>query len=189
MTHLQLLSAHNLMSFFYMTASGNLIFGLHCAILISIQDQRTLAGDMLPVLQPLISSTKDLWLDHTGNKKEMVQITCAYRLIQSTSQALETQLLRTFTAQSTAVRTKSTLAGVTSSSATFLALCVECKCVPPPSWYPPTSLVLVAGLASTMDFSWPHILHIKRQTTSAWIERWKHFLDMFPIKMEICCGV
>ena len=72
-THL--LSAQNLMYFFYTTESWNLIFGWHCAILISIQDQRTLAGDMLSVRHQLISSTKDLWLGQASTRKVM-EITC-----------------------------------------------------------------------------------------------------------------
>ena len=175
---------------FYTTASGNLTFGWrHCAILISIQDQRTLAGDMLPAHPPLISSTKDLWLEQAGTRKVLAPITCAYHLIQSTSQALETQVVRTFTAQSTVMRTRSTQTSVTSSSATFRVHCVEYKCVPPPSWCPPTTLVLVAGLVSTTDFWWQHTIHILKHTISAWIERWKHFLDMLAIKEEICCIV
>ena len=75
------------MYLFHKIGSGNLIFGWSSAILISIQDQRTLAGDMLPAHLQLISSTKDLWPDHAGLTKAMVQITFAYHLIQSTSQA------------------------------------------------------------------------------------------------------
>ena len=117
-----------------------------------LQVQRTLAGGMLSVQPQLISSTTDLWLDHAGTRLVMAQTTCACRLIQSTSQALETQVVQKFLAQSTAVQTRSTQASKTSSIATFPAQCAGYKCVPLPSWYPPTTRVPVAGPASTTDF-------------------------------------